>query len=238
MCSQPLPTDKRYLERLHVAFARQKGQGMDVTVSNSRDPVSSWGFVLVEFGVSRENSSAAAAPSAMLSHAVGARVAWRVSPDDSVRLFFLDGFRERPCGLSARVLFRLVLMGEREASGRSDRSTRSDFECGIGIGIGTGIVSPVGGIVCCLLFRGTARGTVARTPTAPDLCRVCFVEEQVAAALPTQEARPSPSNRIVDSSPSFFEGNIVRSKQASGLRPFSQPEPTSTGAPCLIFVGS
>lgn len=41
VCSQPLPTDKRYLERLHVAFARQKGQGMDVTVSSSRDPVSS-----------------------------------------------------------------------------------------------------------------------------------------------------------------------------------------------------
>eukprot|EP00903_Cladosiphon_okamuranus_P015046 g13919.t2 len=42
VCSQPLPTDKRYLERLHVAFARQKGQGMDVTVSSSRDPESFW----------------------------------------------------------------------------------------------------------------------------------------------------------------------------------------------------
>lgn len=40
MCSQPLPTDKRYIERLQVAFNRQKSQGMDVTVTNSRDPVS------------------------------------------------------------------------------------------------------------------------------------------------------------------------------------------------------
>lgn len=40
VCSQPLPTDKRYLERLHVAFSRRKGQGMDVAVSSSRDPVS------------------------------------------------------------------------------------------------------------------------------------------------------------------------------------------------------
>eukprot|EP00904_Undaria_pinnatifida_P011109 jgi/Undpi1/7128/HiC_scaffold_22.g09602.m1 len=38
VCSQPLPTDKRYLERLHVAFTRRRGEGMDVTVkSGGRD---------------------------------------------------------------------------------------------------------------------------------------------------------------------------------------------------------
>lgn len=41
VCSQPLPTDKRYLERLHVAFTRRRGEDMDVTEkAGSRDAVS------------------------------------------------------------------------------------------------------------------------------------------------------------------------------------------------------
>ncbi|CAM9895317.1 unnamed protein product, partial [Ectocarpus sp. 12 AP-2014] len=37
VCSQPLPTDKRYLERLHVSFSKRKSMGMDVAVSRSKD---------------------------------------------------------------------------------------------------------------------------------------------------------------------------------------------------------